>query len=212
MSVKMPGKIPGVRIGSSGGDRGEVNFYGFSREEISSVDGVANGYNWMTIQDGVPKFVSVYESLPEPAVDDEMLPFWRKLSEEHESTQLELFDLGTEKLQNSSPSFIVQHLCGYRYTSDNYRYNAELLESYGFECLRSRRRANGRFWEVWLLPGTWAAKGELQEVLSLVTDPGSDYQKAEKKKVEKTIDFLCRKVDFGTLDVCVQRAAMTVDD
>lgn len=55
----------------------------------------------------------------------------------------------------------IQHVCGYDYSDDFYRENAKKLESYGFICCRSNRGSEGRFWEIWFLPGLWMAEGDL---------------------------------------------------
>jgi hypothetical protein len=103
------------------------------------------------------------------------------------------------------PSIIIQHLCGYHYTPENYKRQAEYLESLGFECLRSRRGADARYHELWLLSGLWSAKGGLKESLG----NGGSYG---NKELNKAVKFLCRNASFGTLDVSFQRAAMPNPD
>ncbi|EKE24906.1 MAG: hypothetical protein ACD_5C00359G0001 [uncultured bacterium] len=156
---------------------------------------------WVSTKGGRLEVAAKKKDLPKPTEDEEMLPFWRR--QVPGSYQLELFKVAVPKY--SSPAIIIQSLCGYNYTSENYKYTAELLESYGFECLRSRRGNDGKYWEVWILPGLWSAKGELEKALHGL-DLGS------KKILERAIKFFCRNVQFGTLDVSFQRAAMPVPD
>lgn len=52
-------------------------------------------------------------------------------------------------------------MCGYGYTKDRYKVEVGKLESWGFECCRSRRGDNGKFWELWFLPYLRAAEGDL---------------------------------------------------
>jgi len=103
------------------------------------------------------------------------------------------------------PSFVIQHLCGYGYTERRYYDEVRRLTSWGFECLRSRRGANGSFWELWLLPGFWAAKGDLAELVKNL--PVGSWI----AQTEAVVSFLCDRASFGTLDICVQRAAMVID-
>ena len=97
------------------------------------------------------------------------------------------------------------NLCGYGYSPESYRANAERLESYGFQCLRSRRGPDACYWEIWYLPGLWSAQGNLKEVL--------DAQKEQREKdlTKEAVSFLCHAVSFGTPNVTIQRAAMVLD-
>jgi hypothetical protein len=113
-------------------------------------------------------------------------------------------DLFWQVYQHGSPSFVVQHLCGYHWTPENYAREAEKLAGWGFECLRSRRLPGGQFWELWYLPGLWAARGGLRDETDF---PGG----TEVAKAARAIRFLCKNASFGTLDVTAQRAAMTVE-
>lgn len=180
-----------------------VQLSGLIEEEQELLEAALNGQCWVTVRNGRLESAPARD-IPPSAVDEEMLPFWRKFDEEKE-IQIQLFKLGP--LPNwSSPSIIVQSLCGYNYTPELYRRDAALMEEYGFTCLRSRRGPDGRFWELWYLPGVWAAKGALLEA---VGKHGS-----EKVKLERVLSFFeSRKslVTFGTLDVTVQRMAMRVE-
>jgi len=193
---------PRVSIRSSGGRDGEVGFVGFTPEEIEKMQGTAHGYSWMRIKDGIPEFSPSYKPLPAPTDDLDMMPFWSPAGRDV-SVQLELVSFG--EFEGHSPSIIIQYLCGYYFTPENYRTNAGLLESYGFECLRSRRGVDGKYSELWRLPGFWAARGGLKEILP------TDHYREPKKVLDQAISFLCRTVSFGSLDVVVQRAAMMPD-
>ena len=48
------------------------------------------------------------------------------------------------------------------------------------------------------------AKGDMKEYL--ISKEGG-----EKKEIDEAVSFLCRNVQFGTLDISVQRAAMCID-
>ncbi len=158
------------------------------------------GAYWIRVRDGKLEIVESWEKLPDPINDEKMLPFWRKPTEA-ETTQLELFEMGMVG-EHDSPSISIQHLCGYDYSPENYRMQTEKLESYGFECLRSRRGLDGKYWEVWFLSGLWAAKGDLKEKI------GSH---KGKNALKTATSFLGQHVSFGTLDVSVQRLAMVIE-
>ncbi|EKE24912.1 MAG: hypothetical protein ACD_5C00358G0003 [uncultured bacterium] len=192
-------KPKGIRVKSIGPD--SISIGNLKPEEVERFEGAINDHLWVSAKSGRLEVVAKKKDLPKPTEDEEMLPFWRR--QMPGSYQLELFKVAVPKY--FSPSIIIQHLCGYNYTPENYKRTAELLEGYGFECLRSRRGNDAKYSEIWLLSGLWSAKGKLKEILQ-----GSD--SSSKKNLDKAIEFLCRNVQFGTLDVSFQRAAMTVPD
>ncbi len=187
---------------------GVVRVEGLSRDsEERMMASLRAGAYWIRVVDGKLEFVPIWKELPGPTEDVEMMPFWRLPTKEEKVSVPKLFDL--EPLPpNSSPSISIQSLCGYNYSEENYRANAARLESFGFHCLRSRRGSNAQFWEIWYLPGLWSAKGELKDFVDSERERG---KKDEPRLTQAVIDFLCRNVSFGTLDVSVQRAAMVID-
>lgn len=206
-----------VRVSGWGGQKqGEattsVTLSGIPKDHQERIEGVTFGQHWMTVKDGKLVFSPTREPLPSPAEDTEMLPFWRRHNERQGVMQELIFD---PEERHDSPSFMVQHLCGYHYTPENYRTNAKLLESYGFVCMRSSRGDDGRFWETWYLPGVWAARGELRRLVEQKQREGDgkqDHAAKNRDETKRVISFLCRTVFFGQLDVVVQRAAMVLDD
>ncbi len=143
---------------------------------------------------------SRWEPLPAPARDEEMMPFWQPSIPGH--TQIELRNI--EVPLGFSVSLMIQSLCGYDYSPENYRREAGKLEDFGFHCLRSRRGRDGHFWEIWYLPGLWSARGLLREAIGSIQE--------ESAKADAAIKFLCKHTSFGSLDVSWQRAAMVRDD
>ena len=154
----------------------------------------------VTVTNGRLEVVRRSEELPSPSEDEEMLPFWRRATPE--TQQLQLFEV--QLAEHSMPSIIIQHLCGYCYSPENYKRQAQKLEEYGFQCLRSRRGDDARYWELWFLPSLWSAQGRLKDAV--------ESKKGDKKKVDEAVAFLCGNVQFGTLDISFQRAAMMMDD
>lgn len=197
-------KITVTSYGRNSGkeETGRVTIEGFSLDEFEKMLGAMRGMYWVHSDNGRLVSSPRYEPPPNPIVDEEMLPFWRKPTKNEKAGSLKLFemeDLG----EHSSPSISIQSLCGYYYTPERYKAEAAKLESWGFECLRSRRGNDGQFWEVWFLSGIWSAKGALLESIKGI--------KGEKKKLEAATDFLGRNAVFRTLDVSVQRMAMVAD-
>ncbi|HBI16724.1 MAG TPA: hypothetical protein DDY52_01000 [Candidatus Moranbacteria bacterium] len=188
-----------VRVGSTGST--EISLKDLRPEEVRGIEGMVNGHSWVTVTDGRLEVINRKENLPGPSEDEELLPFWSR--QKPGSHQLKLFDVAIPEY--SHPSIIIRHLCGYNYSPEKYRLQAELLESYGFECLRSRRGCDGRFSEVWILPALWFAKGKLNEVLG-------ETRSYSEKDMERVINFICMNVQFGTLDISFQRAAMPIPD
>jgi hypothetical protein len=148
------------------------------------------------------------KQLPDPITDEELHPFWEGVPRDG-GVQLELFNLTDqiEVVHFRSSSIIIRSLCGHYYTRERYSDHASQLESYGFECFRSRRGPNGRFTELWYLSGLWSAQGKLKEVL----EP-HEHEDKLGVQLEVALDFLRNRIAFGALDVTVQRLGMMPDD
>lgn len=184
----------------------QVEISNLSPEDAEKVRGVMSGRWWMKRElNGDLAFRPVWEAPPDPVSDPDMVPFWRKNGDNRGWPEVNLVD--DTYWPPYDGHFTIQHLCGYNYSPENYRAQAKELESFGFVCLRSRRDDSGRYWEIWYLPGLWAAKGRLQAVL-----PKEEHDdESRKKRIEVAVSFLCRNASFGTLDVAAQRAAMVAE-
>ena len=196
----------GVHLTSYGA--GGLGVKGIPQELQEQVEAVfRSGASWMRVVDGNIELLPAFKATPKPYEDGELLPFWRKASPAEKSVSYTLFDL--DKLEDhSSPSIYIQSLCGYYYTAARYKATAEKLESYGFECLRSRRGKDGRYWEVWYLPGLWAAEGELENELAKL----KGVEATESQKLKAALEFIRHNVSFGSLSVSVQKLCMVMDD
>ena len=199
-----------IGVSSYGG--GNFSIKGVQDEEIDLLLGAfRGGFHWVRrSEDGRLEHVPAYEQLPAPAQDTKMHPFWQPSGGVPAAVQMEMFSLGDSDdayHRHSSPSIIIQHLCGYCYTPENYTDQAKFLEECGFICMRSRRdMKSGQFWELWFLPCLWMAKGRLHEAL---VDSG---KKNEKLQAQVAVKFLRRHSQFGSLDIVVQRLAMVIND
>lgn len=229
---------PEVRMGAHGGtygNRGELHadINGLDSRELDLLKGAMHGHQWVTCQKGRLKNVPAYDPLPGPAQDEALMPFWSRPIPD-EGVQLSLFSFEPVPAW-SSPSITISHLCGYHYSEENYRQQAQNLAHWGFVCMRSQRDDSGQFHEHWYLPGLWAAKGELKLVIDALDPYILDTNRAEKflrgalfppkrpsapknekerqkRQLETAVSYLSRNAKFGALDVSIQRAAMAVSD
>jgi len=229
---------PKVRVALSGGSyhgKGElhIDIHGLDQRELELMQGAMHGHQWVTCINGRIEHIPSYRELPSPVDDEVMLPFWRRPRIEEEPVQLDLFYF--DRLPDyMSPSITIKNLCGYHYSAQSYQLYAGQLLQWGFECMRSQRDDRGQFHEHWFLPGLWAAKEELKTAIDALDPFATERNSTEeflrdmlttrkkrrpprslntrrKRELETAISFLCHRVQFGTLDVSIQRAAMTVD-
>ncbi len=185
---------------------GEVHWRHLTNPEMDAVQSALVGANWIRVKEGRLQVAGAFEEPPSPERDEHVGPFWYHWP--YGSKQVKIFN---EYHGYYEASLMIQGLgacCG----KQSYRNAAENLESYGFECLRSRRGGDGKFWEVWFLPSLTLAEDELGAVVGSSTQGlqmGTDGW--GKARVEAAVTFLCRSVHFGSLDVAIQRAALTFD-
>jgi hypothetical protein len=198
------------RVRLSGQSRGKscnVTVDELLQEEIDIMEAWTLGTCWLRVSDdGRLEQKARFAELPSPIQDPKIPPAWvHKTDWTKEAPFLYNTDPPLPEddpdVKHCDPSITIRSLCGYSNTP--YEYEARKLQSYGFECLRSRRGTDGRFWELWYLPGQWFAKGELKEAIDKV--------EGSPEKVKEMVRFLCRYVSFGALDVCYQRACMVID-
>jgi hypothetical protein len=209
-----------ISIGTrkSGRDSSSVEITGLTQIEVERLLSAIHSLSWFKVEDGRLVSSPCHLPLPDPVRDEHMLPFWREFQNTH--SQGEFFERIFEDMSEDvicSPHFTIQSLCGYNHTPENYAREAEKLLSYGFVQTRSRRAEDGRYWELWYLPGIWCAKGNLKEVVEGITAKARTWEDPHGKRKDKecfkaVLEFLRRNVSFGTLDVSVQRLAAVMDD
>lgn len=184
-------------------------------EEIEALQAMLAGTAWISRGDD-GKLVSRerFKALPPPEDDPKIPVAWTEPDSRLAPTP-DIRDLDPSEGWHS-PSYLIQHLCGYRHTVENYRKQALKLQSYGFECLRSRRDRRGQYWEIWFLPGVFSAEGDLRSAVlgwreeRLRVSPARGIPWNEES--EFVARWLCRHVEFGSLDTVVQRAAMAAPE
>lgn len=186
---------------------GSVTLCGLNEGDIDKIRAITNGGNYyFTVIEGEAVFIPRFQQLPDSIVDEKMYPHWR-YALPHETAQEEFVNCAIEDFGDyDSPAIYISNLCAYSYTPEKYKEYAERLKSYGFDCMRSQRGKDGKFWEVWYLPFLLCAKGELEIALN------SCIGKTEKEKLDVAIDLLKQRISFGSLSVSVQKCAMVVED
>lgn len=190
------------RVRLVGYGAGEAKFAGLEPAEVTMMESMAHGTGWIKVSRKTGRLVkrNAQRDLPCPT-DEQMEPFWRK----HQDVQASLKLNDFEPLPNFfEPSISIQHLCGYNYTPLNYKVEAEKFTRWGFHCLRSKRGDDGRFWEIWYLPGFWCATEELKDEIEAA---GKDVN----KRMEAAKNFLMHRASFGSMDMSVQKVAMVID-
>src|SRR5687768_12481836 len=110
----IPAEEPKIRIGSYGA--GRFTLGNLRPDEINMLEGVVHDHLWCTVTDGRLEIAWRREKLPEPTEDETMMPFWRRATPG--VVQLNLIDLDIPT--DSSPSIVIQHLCGYFYSKEGY--------------------------------------------------------------------------------------------
>lgn len=147
-----------VRIAMSGPN--SVTLENLTKSEVEAIRAMVLNHYWISVTNGRLEVLPIKKEVPGPAEDDDMLPFWRRSVPGQK--QLQLFDVAIPEC--SSASIIIQHLCGYNYTAVKYKEQAQILESCGFECMRSRRAGDATYWKYGIFRVFGRQKGNLKKL------------------------------------------------
>lgn len=205
-----------VRIGSQsypGGDTGETNarveFVNLTRKERDALESFMLGGSYVRCVNGRIHAFHAWEPLPGPEEDPLLAPHWKPgevkqfggvpMGEGWHSPGITITALGAGIPVDSAVGATRQ------------AENQQRVVDCGFECLRSRRGKDGRYWEQWVLHGLWAAKGPLKDHLE---QWHKTHQPHWHLDVEEAARFLTvdLRIAFGSMDVTIQRWALTCDD
>lgn len=201
------------------------------REELDALRAMALGVSWVSNSPESKRLLrcNSFNDVPSPVDDPQIPPKWdvRKpvpklgqcTQEDIEQAVREAASMPRPRLNVApeidptegwhSPSFYVSS-AGAR--GGDYKRVAKELTSWGFECMRSRRGPDGRFWEAWYLPHTEHATGDLRDaILEIRRSCGLSKIEDWKLISRVVVDFLYKNSSFGSVDVAVQRAALTYD-
>ena len=187
---------------------GSITLSNLTPKELEAVDSFVAGASALRLVAGRLAATKNFAALPTPVDDPILSPYWKT-----NGTIEKIGELPGEGWR--SPGFVIQcvgagHSDPVEYRRA-YRRDAGRLEEMGFVCMRSQRNESGRYWEAFVLFSTWQAKGELRDYLQHVKKrEGSTW----KHEVEALADYIGSRtsIRFGTLDVVVQRWALSNDD
>lgn len=175
-----------------------ITIESLTKEQHDKFIAVLAGVYHLTVKNGEPTFSAALIPLPQPHEDPKLDEFWPQTKV---SYSVVLFPpLYTDEMF----SIIIEHLCGYAYSEENYGIEAKRLEAFGFKCCRSRRGSDGRFMEQWVLP-IFAAKGRLAAAYQEVKHHPKD------KVIREIVTWLCNNVSFGSVKISHQVAAQVLE-
>lgn len=202
-----------IRLGSCSysNDGCSMTIDNLTREEMDTLKSFLLGTSWVRIDErGRLESTPRFQTLPSPGVDEEMFPFWTMTPPELlNAPQQTVMCFAQEefKCSGSLPTIVIEHLCGYYSTPDKYANMAERLTSWGFEVMRSKRGADGKYWEQWVLHNpSFFSKGTLKEFIGTFEKNTSD-----DENLTSVVSWLCKNASFGSLSVNKQRAAMVIE-
>lgn len=200
-----------------------------TKEEMDAIRSAVNGANWLRVNDaGMAETVARHHKLPDPIDDPKIPPTWAikpvpplgqctkadldRARDDNASTPRPPMNVGPELNASEgwhSPAIYIHHVGVGTREPNGYQRNAKRLTDYGFECMRSRRGADGRYWELWFLPYLIHAKGTLREKIDTLEK--ANQMEGWTKTVREVVDHLCNNINFGSLEVAIQRAALSYD-
>jgi len=146
-------------------------------EDLAPFESMLIGHQWVRMNEQDELETAPAHKDPPIKFDKDIDPIWGD-GEPQTIRQLVPPKKG-ETSKYSGRSFFVQSIAGY---SGNRVKKAQQLYLCGFEPLRSRRGTDGKIWEIWYLPGAWAAKYILTG-----------------KTEEQILDWLCNEISPGTI-------------
>lgn len=194
-----PDNRPPIKWTMRGG--GQMHIANLTELEGKALEAFLNGSSWIRCIDGRLAAVSAYHQPPEPEDDPLMVGHW-----DQSNSTLKL--TGEFPANRCGASIVISHLGAGLSTERERRANTRLAKSMGFTCLRSQRGEDGKYWETWNLFGIWMAKG----ILKTFCDELPKNIEFDER-VQRMAHFIAvgASLSFGSLDVTVQRWALTHD-
>jgi hypothetical protein len=132
---------------------GELNFEGDLPEIEMIQKALQNGSSWVRMDEAGNIIAAPAYKKPELSVDTSIEPHFQKKAKLHRLTKKQLIP----EEECAFPDFFVQSISGY---DGHYEEKAAKMEEAGFECLRSRRNKDGKYWEIWYLPSLSSFEGK----------------------------------------------------
>ena len=205
-----------MRMTSKGPDRYESNRYRIeitgTKEEIEALEAMMAGGCYVGCgRENIPLRVETFSPVdirPDPATAKHFAPvgpdgksqiaaYWQSPFEFEKGP----FGLKCEpqvaehlKPQEWCVSVYVHGIAGYCAEKEVVAERQAALLSWGFEIMRSPRGEDGRYWEVFYLPGVWKLQGDMKG-----------------RNLTQTLKAVA-SLGVGSIDLVTQRAALSVDD
>lgn len=124
------------------------------KEDLKVFEGMLSSHKWIRMNEYDELESAPAHRDPPLLYDKKIDPIWDgkpatpRILREAEKKNIDVYN---------HRSFYVQHITG------NYNKKAQKLIINGFVPLRSKKsNRDGKCWEIWYLPGAWAAEGELR--------------------------------------------------
>lgn len=206
----VPDKRPPLRSTMSGGNPPRIEFGGLTAKELEAFRSFENGASYLRVIDGRLHAYHVHEELPGPEEDPLIGPHW--------PANGEVKQYGGPKPGEGwhSPGIIITAVGAGRSSDEDRVQSQRTLTECGFDCLRSPRGEDGRYWEQWVLHYMLAAKGPLAAALKewRARAKKGDYNQVNWwAEVEEAARIITRDlhVHYGSLDITIQRWALSCD-
>lgn len=163
-------------------------------DEIEAVDRMLKGAAWVCNREGKLQVHAAFDEPPPPTSDPATSDQWPTDERIAKLGCVRRRKSGMQRFSIDYRSIYVHHICGYS-GAGVYADRADALERVGFSCLRSRRGSDGKFWEVWYLPGASFAEGALKGASS-----------------EKILEWVPRHISPGVIEFAGERWCLELAD
>ncbi len=191
---------PAIRWTSKGGSSGGINLVGLTAKELKAMEAFLNGTSYVRCIDGRLHAWNAHEPLPPPECDPLIGPHWNSTGER------KVWGGVPSGKGWHSPGFVITALGVGLSTAEARRSNIKMAIEFGFHCLRSQRGQDGKYWEQWTLHFLEMARGRLREYLD-----GLPSKVGGHERVDVAAAFVAEHIHFGSLDVTIQRWALSID-
>lgn len=200
-------KRPKVReIGChKNGDSSSITIGNLTPKELEALQQFIFGTSYICCQGGRVHAWHAFEDLPPPQRDPILSECWNPPPDGETKVG------GMPKGKGIHSPGLVIRSAGACYGSDSKepQRSYQLLESFGFVCMRSPRGDDGRYWEQWVLHGLWQAKGQLGDWYQrwrADNKDASDFGPKWFECAEEACKFInSQGVRYGSLDIVIQR-------
>lgn len=191
-----------------------VTISNLTHKEHDAVMSMINGQSYLLVKDGRLHAYHVHQALPEPIEDPVVAAHWSK-----SANGLVKYGGCPDGEGWHMPGIVISYLgagigeCHFD-RKDEAKRNIEAVEDCGFVCLRSKRLGEGLYDEQWVLHSLYSAKGRLKAFLDELKSSKDGKRMHWHSEAEAACEFLVKKVGirFGTMDITIQRWALTCGD